>query len=248
MTGRPTEIPSIREFLRDEAEKLIVFVSDENVTCVSEKTGVTIGSGPDGGDEQNTVVEPWETALQTLAPEKFGASSDERRFSVWSIVGQAPFAPTSDNPGGRPAPPDLNTAPVTDATCGPDAVNAGRGYQAMSLTSGGYRFPSCEDDYSEFFKLMSQKVVTESKIPCQFDAPQRSADLDVLVDTIQMSFRAPGTQPETFDRVSFLSECSDAAFLIDERRITLCPQACERVSAAPDSELGLLFGCDLDLR
>ena len=170
------------------------------------------------------MVEPWETALQTLAPEKFGASSDERRFSVWSIVGQAPFAPTSDNPGGRLAPPDLNTAPVTDATCGPDAVNAGRGYRAMSLTVEDTA-SRCEDDYSEFFKLMLKRS-SQSQIPCQFDALE--APTSTSLSTIQMSFRAPGTQPETFDRVS-LSECSDAAFLIDERRITLCPQACERL-------------------
>ena len=100
----------------------------------------------------------WEARLQELAPEHFGAGPEQRNFSVWSIVGQAPFNAT--------------IAPITSETCGVGAENPGSGYQALSLLTGGYRYPSCASDFTEMFQLMSQRVISGSKIPCAFDIPE----------------------------------------------------------------------------
>ena len=130
------DLPSLRSFLRPEAQKIIVFTSDEYIRC-SMDTGRSIATKTTPNDpsiigqrpfpmfdrtdnslsqagQQNDVAEKWEAALQAAAPELFGATPESRSFSVWSIVGMAPYNASPDKPEGVPAPPDATVAPVIE--------------------------------------------------------------------------------------------------------------------------------------
>ena len=96
------------DFMRRDAWKVIVFVTDEKVRC-------NVGQYPFGSRlpdnapaadliaDAKTSAELWADVLQKTAPGYFGADAANRRFAVWSIIGQAPYAPGS-NPFGTPAP------------------------------------------------------------------------------------------------------------------------------------------------
>ena len=194
------------------------------------------------------MAEDWERILQKVAPEHFGASPEERNFSVWSIVGQAAYNVSPGFPGGRPAPPDPALAPITSRTCGRESQNPGSGYQALSLRTGGYRYPSCEDDYTEMFQLMSQGVISGSRIPCAFAVPTPESGEEVALDTVEMTYSSNGVLQDKLARVASVSDCDDKGFLIQGDRIELCPATCQRIGQDADAELETLFGCTLEIR
>ena len=149
---------TLRQYLRPQAVKIVVFVSDDDIECTAtdlDLGGLQLALVSRAPRTSNVAI-PFEVALQRVAPELFGAAPDSRNYSIWSIVGQAPYNPTVDDPFGDPAPSNQALAPETPNVCGEDAVNAGRGYQAMSLRTGGYRYPSCSDDYTKMFRLISK--------------------------------------------------------------------------------------------
>ena len=101
----PVEVPSIRAFLRPDALKLIVFVTDDEFGCDANQEAFGENLFEDSSlFDADLVATTWESALQQLAPEQFGATPENRQYSVWSIIGAAPFNATAANPGGVPAP------------------------------------------------------------------------------------------------------------------------------------------------
>ena len=249
------DLVPMREVLRENAFKIIVFITDDQIYCEFEDiTYISEFYTSDLDSKARNVVSDnselkdtneWETALQKLAPEHFGATPETRRYSVWSIVGQAAFDPSSQFPGGRPAPPEV---PATDEVCGSEAQAPGIGYQELSILTGGYRFPSCEDDYTEMFQLMSQGVISGSNIPCTFEIPTPQSGEDVLLDTVEMTYTSAGVNATKLSRVNDTTACTESSFLITGDSIQLCPQACARIGSDPDAELNTLFGCELDIR
>ena len=91
---RKIDIPPLRDSLREDAFKIIVFVTDEFVDCTSGATNYRAGNA----------ATQWVADLKAIAPEHFRDEPGGANFSVWSIVGMTPFEPTPEAPGGRPAP------------------------------------------------------------------------------------------------------------------------------------------------
>ena len=118
----------------------------------------------------------------------------------------------------------------------------------MSIYTGGYRYPTCDGDFTDMFKLMSEGVITGSRVPCSFDIPVPDNGEDILLDTVEMTYTSDGALKDKFSRVSNTSACNDRGFLIDDGTLTLCPETCERVGKDDNAELQTLFGCRLDIR
>ena len=125
-------------------------------------------------------------------------------------------------------------------------------YQEMSLLTGGYRYPSCASDYTDMFKLMSQGVISSSKIPCEFELPSPPNGEALDLATIEMTFRPDGnaasSTPVTISQVPDATACNNAGFIVADGGITLCPTACEQVERSQGGTLETLFGCTLDIR
>ena len=105
----------------------------------------------------------------------------------------------------------------------------------MSLRTGGYRFPSCSTDFTDIFTLMSQKVISGSKVPCSFEIPEPENGLTIDLDTVQMRYTTGDQAPSTLSRALSAENCDAQSFLInaESRTVGLCPAACERISADP---------------
>lgn len=230
------------DVLRPEAFKFVVVVTDDRVTC-------------EAYDDHNTVQGGWDTApdfdaaLLTLSPDHFGVSADERNYSFWSIVSLAPYLPTTADPYGEPHPPDETIAPVITNECTPSAEAPGTGYQALSIMTGGYRFPTCGLDYTAMFQLMAEGVILGASVACEFLIPEPPEGETLDLSTVQVRYSSEGQVIETFNAAPSEEECSttENQFYIDEDYIKLCPTACDLVQADENAAIDVLYGCDLNI-
>jgi hypothetical protein len=237
-----------QDVLRDDSFKFLAVITDDR-SSTGQQNGCTSPLYDDlntvaGGQ---TVAAQFDADLMALSPLHFGADPMDRNYSFWSIVALAPFSPTSMLPYGDPHPPDETVAPVTTAECTPSAQNSGTGYQALSILTGGYRYPTCGLDYTAIFQLMAEGVILGAQAPCEFDIPEPPAGQTLDLSTVEVSYNSDGTPVGTFDQVATLGDCTPTSFYIDMDKIILCPDACTTVQADEKAELKVLYGCSSDI-
>lgn len=224
--------------LRPEAFKFFAVITDDHVSCGDLDDGNSVAEG-------QAVADAWDLALRTAAPEQFGAPNEDRRYSFWSIVAMAPLNPSAGDPYGAPHGP---TDPIVTQECTPSAVNPGTGYQALSVLSGGYRFPSCGLDYTDLFTLMAQGVIQGAAVACEFPVPDPPQGQTLDLATVQVRYSSAGVEVATFDQVATAAECNATSFYIEADTIKLCPEACAVVQADDDATIDILFGCNIDVQ
>lgn len=226
--------------LRPEAFKFIAVITDDGVSCGGFNDGNNVAGGL-------TAAEAFDAALLELSPEHFG-SVEERNYSFWSIVALAPYEPTAANPYGEPHPPDEALSPVTTAKCTPSAVDPGTGYQALSILTGGYRYPTCGLDYTDIFQLMALGVVKGAQVPCEFDIPEPPPGENLDLNTVEVAYSSGDTLVQKYGRVSSEAECDDSSFFIEDEKIILCSEVCDVVQSDPDARIEILFGCEITVK
>jgi hypothetical protein len=224
--------------LRPEAFKFFAVITDDNVSCDNYDDGNSVAEG-------EGVATAWDTNLRTAYPAEFGALDGPRKYSFWSIVALEPLGPSAADPYGAPhAPSD----PITTNECTPSAVNPGTGYQALSVLTEGYRFPTCGLDYTDIFTLMAQGVIQGAAVPCEYDVPAAPDGQTIDLATVQVQYASAGLAVSTFNQVADLASCAADSFYIEAAKIKLCPDACALVQADPDASVNILYGCDIDVR
>jgi hypothetical protein len=223
--------------LRPEAFKFFAVITDDNVSCGDLDDG-------NSASEAQTVAEAWDLALRTAAPDQFGAPNEDRRYSFWSIVGMAPLNPSAGDPYGDPHGP---TDPIVTEECTPSAVNPGTGYQALSVLSDGYRFPSCGLDYTDLFTLMAQGVIQGAAVACEFPVPAPPQGQTLDLATVQVRYSSAGVEVATFNQVTTPGDCTPTSFYIEMDTIKLCPEACAVVQADDAATIDILFGCNINV-
>jgi hypothetical protein len=117
------------EYLRADAFKSFVVITDDGVECSSGDLTFDDTSDPD------VAATTFDEALRALSPELFGDAS-LRRYEFHSVVGVL-----ANDPVFEPWPP---TAPLQAERCGSEVENPGLGYQALSVLTGGLRYPTCQ--------------------------------------------------------------------------------------------------------
>ncbi len=227
--------------LRPEAFKFFAVITDDNVGCDSFDDGDSVAGG-------QAVADAWDVALRAASPAQFGADAATRRYSFWSIVAMAPYMPSMADPYGSPHPPDTTVAPIVTAECTPSAVNPGTGYQALSVLTGGYRFPTCGLDYTDLFTLMAQGVIQGAAASCEFDIPEPPQGEMLDLTTVQVRYTSGAGAVTTFDQVATLADCNASAFYIEGDKIKLCPETCAIVQADDGAEIDVLYGCAIDVQ
>ncbi len=117
----------------------------------------------------------------------------------------------------------------------------GTGYQALSVATGGLRYPICGLDFTDIFTQLGQRVIEGAQLACEFIIPESGEPLDLA--TVRVEYGSGGVV-ETFAQVPSLAACTDDAFYIAGDRITLCPTSCELVRADEDAEIAITSGCE----
>ncbi len=228
-------------WLREEAFKVIVPITDDGVRCDSFDDGDNVGGG-------TTVAGQFDTALLGLSPAQFGTAA-ERNYQWYSIVALQDFNPTGN--GGQPTtdawPP---TDPVTSDRCTPGSAGPGTGYQGLSVLTGGLRYPTCWADrpggtFDVIFQKIAEGVIAGAQVACEFDVPEPPMGEEIDFETVKVEYTpSDGSPAQTFDPVPDVTQCAPGKFYIEnEQKIFLCPDTCTTVQADDAAKIGILFGC-----
>jgi len=224
-----------REWLRPDALKAFVAFTDDVVNCQTAALQSDILledlDTVEGGE---TVANLFDETLRTLDPAQFGTAT-ERNFMFFSFVGISANDPTT-----APWPP---TEPVQLSQC-PSAVAYGTGYQALSVMTGGYRFPICNhQEYDGAFQEIANSVISGAKLACEINVPAPPDGQEIDLDTVRVEFTPTGGDPQVFEKVASAAECTATSFYIENNLIKLCPAVCDLAQADNTAQINILYGC-----
>jgi hypothetical protein len=221
----------LKGLLRPEAFKEFLVISDDRINCsyggrtYNDNNSVTTGTSE---------AAEFDGVLLALSPEHFG-TAQERNYVWHSIVGMQ-----ANSPSTTPWPA---TAPIKTGQCSPGSESAGTGHQALSILTGGLRYPSCQNDnFDAMFQALAEEVVEGAALSCSFEVanaghfdPNRTS----LVFT-----SSDESNNTSFEKVGSVGDCEDHQFYyVDEDTIELCPQACATVQGDPAGRISLEVGC-----
>jgi hypothetical protein len=221
--------------LRSAAFKVFIVVTDDRVATSCKGQSFDDLSSATGGPGAASL---YDTFLTNLHSAQFGTPS--KRNYVWhSIVGMSDYDPTDPT---KPAPPD---APIKDTKCS-TAFDIGSGYQALSIKTGGLRFPTCGLDYTAIFSSIANSAITGSALECEFQIPDPPPGETLDLSTVVPEFKpSGGGAPVSFEQVEKSSLCGPDKFFIENKTIKLCPASCDRVkSDLGGAEIKILYGCN----
>ncbi|HET9953383.1 MAG TPA: hypothetical protein VFQ61_02705 [Polyangiaceae bacterium] len=240
---RPLAPTGYSQYLRPEAFKHIVVISDDDVSCQFGSLELDDHSSAMGGE---AVATAFDRALLKLSPAQFG-TPEHRNYAFYSIVG---LAENKD-----PVRAYAASEPITTSTCGSGSAGPGTGYQALSRLTSGLRYPSCRSqNFDAIFSALASGVVSQSRMACRFELPRRPDGLAFDPSELNVQFRASElAPPEEILHVSSSKACATTAGSSSEgwyyddalapTALQLCPATCARVEPQVAGQLDLLFGC-----
>ena len=239
------------EFLRPEAIKHFVIITDDQVDCQinDDEEADAPWAGARLNDRSNAaggraVAEQFDEFLLGLAPEQFG-TAEERNYRWHSIVGLS-----ENTPATEPWPP---TAPIQTGRCGEqgESVAPGTGYQALSELTGGLRYPICQhQNFDAVFQALAESVVTGSRLACEWELPEPESGEPL--DPTQVNVEYTGGGMDTSAVIPKVEggalSCTDNGgwYYDDEEnptRILTCPATCAVLEADPEGSVDIALGC-----
>jgi hypothetical protein len=216
------------EWLRPDALRVFVTFTNDSVNC----TGYDDPTEP----EALEAAETFEAALFAKSPEHFG-DGDNPNFVWHAVAGMVP----NDPPNAAWLPAD----PIQSELCD-TAKGAGMGYQALSIRTGGLRYPVCEwESYDVIFNELAKGIIESSEISCSFPVPDPPPGETIDIDTVSVEYFPPNGGPKIeLDRVDSLAQCTSDSFYLENDVIHLCPETCASVNAGEEGgKIVVLFDC-----
>jgi hypothetical protein len=190
-------------------------------------------------DDPNLDAADFDDTLLALAPEHFGTRSD--RNYVWhSIIGMA-----ENTPATLPWSP---ADPIVDGQCEPGSESSATQYQALSVLTGGLRFPLCDNDsFDVVFQAIAAGVIDQVSLPCALVLPDAPAGTRVDGGAMSLVFTPGNGGPAvSLPFVATGAVCAGDGFFIDGELVTLCPDTCAEVQADETGTLALHAACLAD--
>lgn len=221
-----------RQFLREDAFKHFVVISDDDSSCRRRNWSFDDGNEVLAG--QNAAID-FDTALLELSPRQFG-TNEKRNYKFHSIVG----LPEYEDPLA-PWPAD---APIQTGTCGRGSDGPGTGFQALSVLTGGLRYPSCNNEnFDAVFRALAETVLRGS-FACEWKVPEVE---DFSPDKVNVRWTDSSGVPQVIVNVMGKNDCKDGGWYYDDpddpQTVIACPSTCELFRSDAMSRVDLLFGC-----
>ncbi len=221
-----------KQWLRKEAFKVFVEVTDDGVTC---STGGVSYDDNDNAAAGDTTAKKIDAAILGLDPEQFGDAA--ARNYVWhSIIGLA----ENDPPTAAYAPGDA----LVTGHCN-TAVAPGTAYQVVSQITGGLRFPICQfASFDVVFQEIAKGVIAGAKVECAFPVPEAPAGETIDLATVVLEYTpGNGGRGLKMKQVESAAACAPDSFYIENGVISLCPDACAVVQGDDKAKISIEFGC-----
>jgi hypothetical protein len=224
-------------WLRPDSFKSFVVITDDDVDCNNYGYDFDDKNSASGGQ---SAANKFDQALRALAPQHFGTAA--QRNYVWhSIVAMKEYSTPS-----QPWPP---SAPIQTGQCSPGSEGPGTGYQALSILTGGLRYPTCRnDDFNAIFRAIASEVVESAAADCQFALP----DLESFnPDQASVSYTLGDDSVTELSRVSGPGLCNAGGWYFDDPKnpttLSLCPAACEAVHEDTNAQVWVELGCPAEV-
>ena len=225
-----------RQWLRPEARKVFVLISDDSASCIwNSGDGSIVEFGTKEADPFKVALTFHETLL-ARSPEQFGTPPDTR-YTFYSIVGIAPNEP--------PTEPWFPHHELNADACD-TAPSPGLSYQALSVITDALRYPVCEGrGFDAVFRVLARSVVEAAKADCSFELPNAPPGQTIARSTINVEYEpGDGGEAQRFVQVPDTASCTATSFVLGESRIDLCPDACAAVQEDSKAEVRVLYGCN----
>jgi len=222
------------DFMRTEAVKVFVEITDDGISC---NWGGTNFNDSDQIAPGQTVAVDWDQMILGESPVHFGTQAN-RNYMFYSIVGLPPKS--------NPLEPYTEFEPVVTGTC-QGGVGPGTGYQWLSKGTHGLRFPVCSyQSYDSVFQDIAAGVIVGTQVPCEIEIPEPPPGKEYNYDMVTLLWTPGGGSTEEFSQVPSLAACGtdDDKFYIEDNLIKLCPAACDKIEADMDGTLQVKIPCD----
>lgn len=224
----------LRDYLRPEAHKALVLITDDSAQCRFDDGEVSLELGARGADPYEDALR-FHRALLDKAPDQVGVPPDVR-YQLFSFVGLRPSAQAT-------APYFPHEALVAERC--DSAASAGLSYQALSVITDALRYPVCEGrGFDAVFRVLAQSVVESVKAACAFEIPTAPPEQMIDRSSISLRYRSSLGAREVI-QLEQVEEpaCHARAFYVQGDRLELCATACTRVQSDPAAEVEVLYGC-----
>jgi hypothetical protein len=218
------------EWLRPEAYKAFIEITDDRVTCGAYNDKNTAAGG-------TTTAAKFDLDLQALSATQFvDATTSMRNYRFYSIVAMAYNTP--------PTAPYLPADPVITGKC-PTAANPGTGYQALSVLTDSLRFPLCDTtSYDVVFQAIAQGVIAGAKVSCDFPVPDAPMGKTIDLASVVVQYTPGGMgNAMNFTQVADAAACVPNGFYLSTGIIHLCPATCDVVQKDSKAAIDVLFAC-----
>jgi hypothetical protein len=238
-TGAMAAPTGWNEFLRPEALKVFVEITDDQLNCSTSTAPVQSFApmGTTAADATRLAREVYR-AILNLSAAHFG-TAEAPKFIWHSIVGIVDNDPI-ELPFTHFDPPEIAGRCST-------AQNPGTAYQMLSISTAGLRYPVCAADdghgYDAVFRAIAHEVVRGSRVECAFNIPEPPPGKFVDYESVLVEYTpGSGAARQPFGRVK-RADCNDHSFYFEDSQIKLCPTTCERVRADELANISVVFGC-----
>lgn len=226
-----------KDWVRTEAAKVIVVITDDGVSCTSARTGNNYN---DGNNEANGIVsgDKFDTDLLALDPAQFGTAAS-RNYTLHGILGVVA--------GSDASKAHFPADPITTGEC-PTGVDPGTGYQHVAKLTGGLRFPVCEGaGFDAVFQKIAEGVIQGAKVACEVQIPTDSEGKEIDLATIVVGYTpGAGGAEQKLNQVANAAACTANSFYIEGGLLKLCPDACTTIQNDDAAKLSILYGCKVD--
>ncbi len=139
-----------------------------------------------------------------------------------------------------------SSEPLKAGTCGAGAVNNGSVYQELSISTGGLRFPLCNNDnFDVIFQEVADGVIDGVALECSYVPAEPANGVELDFDRVVAYYTEGGTgDPLGLSRVANAGACAANSFYVSAGVITLCPDTCDAVNADPNAKLDFHVACE----
>jgi hypothetical protein len=221
-----------RQFLREEAFKHFVVISDDDSQC--SRGDWSFDDRNESLAGENSAID-FDTALLALSPRQFGTNV-HRNYKWHSIVGLPEYSDPLE-----PWPAD---EPIQTGTCGEGSEGPGTGFQGLSVLTGGLRYPSCNNEnFDAVFRALAETVLLGS-FTCEWEIPDVE---DFSTDAVNVRWTDSSGLPQVIVNVEGENDCDEGGWYFDDpddpETVVACPSTCALFQSDAESRVDLLFGC-----
>jgi hypothetical protein len=236
------------EFARPEAFKSFVIISDDDNGCVTHLATERSPTPEALIDDVEAFVfkdpatnaKRFDEALTRLSTNQFG-TRERRNYRVHSIIGAV----------GNPAGDGTWSAadPIQSDVC-PTAVAAGVNHQALSVLTGGLRYPICNHgNFDVVFHALAEDAIRASRLACEWALPPPPVGQSFDSGLVNLDYKpGNGTGTHTIPKVAKEAQCgTSGGWYYDEdthpTKIIACPTTCDVLEADQKGEISIALGC-----